>query len=62
MPDKQPLAAWWKRIAPQLRRAAGLDAPTLKEADDLMAGVEEVPISEEEIDRIVASVCGKSDA
>lgn len=43
----------WPWLMPRLRRALGLAPPTLEEADKEMAQAEPVPMSDEEIERIV---------
>jgi len=46
----------WSRLAMRLRRALRLAPPTPEEADAEMANANEVPMSEDEIERIVDGV------
>lgn len=49
----------WKCLAARLRKALGLAPPTLEEADAEMAKAEEVPMSDEDIERIVSGATKK---
>lgn len=47
----------WQKLAARLRRAMGLSEPTPEEAAEAMRTVGEVPMSEDEIEKIVRGVC-----
>lgn len=50
---------WWDGIAPKLRRALGLAPLTTEEAETELAEAQEVPITDDEIERIVRFAVGE---
>ena len=50
---------FWEWMMPRLRRALGLAPPTIEEAEAEMAKAEAVPMTDEEIERIVDYATGE---
>ncbi len=50
----------WHQITTRLRQRLGFNAPTLEEAEVEMAEAGEVPISESDIERMVATVARRT--
>lgn len=61
MANRQKLNEWWKAVAPQMAKALGLGPLAREQADAFMAGAEECPISDTEIDRMVAAATRSKD-